>query len=223
MTISQSAVNEHCDSLLCMIVITHSAVHDHHNTLFSAFSLLLLYHVWSSWLILQCKIIMAHSAMINMVHCAVHDHNNSIYSEWSSWVTVQGMIIMTHSVVHSHHYYSTSTEHDLHVHDSYSRTARKFDILVLYNLKAWKLLHLRFLFVFKMKLRFHVEFSNIRRSAWVSVKSQHNKLGYVARFVNSAKTDQQLGWSRKWIFLLTRKSTFFRKYFYFRVIMRKYS
>jgi hypothetical protein len=32
-----------------------------------------------------------------------------------------------------------------------------------------------------------------------------------------------LGWSRKWIFLLTRKSTFFRKYFYLRVITHKYS
>jgi hypothetical protein len=33
----------------------------------------------------------------------------------------------------------------------------------------------------------------------------------------------QLGWSRKWISLLTRKPTFFRKYFYLRVITRKYS
>jgi hypothetical protein len=33
-----------------------------------------------------------------------------------------------------------------------------------------------------------------------------------------------LGWSRKWIFFLfTRKSTFFRKYFYLHVITRKYS
>jgi hypothetical protein len=32
-----------------------------------------------------------------------------------------------------------------------------------------------------------------------------------------------LGWSRKWFFLLTRKSTFFRKYVYLRVITRKYS
>jgi hypothetical protein len=35
--------------------------------------------------------------------------------------------------------------------------------------------------------------------------------------------DSELGWSRKWIFLLTRKSTFFRKCFYLRVIMRNYA
>jgi hypothetical protein len=32
----------------------------------------------------------------------------------------------------------------------------------------------------------------------------------------------KLGWSHNWIFLFTRKSTFFRKYFYLRVIMRNY-
>jgi hypothetical protein len=31
------------------------------------------------------------------------------------------------------------------------------------------------------------------------------------------------GWSRKWIFLLTRKSTFLHKYFYLRVITRNYA
>jgi hypothetical protein len=41
--------------------------------------------------------------------------------------------------------------------------------------------------------------------------------------IHSVCDSFEVGWSRKWIFLLTRKSKFFRKYFYLRVITRNYA
>jgi hypothetical protein len=56
----------------------------------------------------------------------------------------------------------------------------------------------------------------------LELKARWQKLN-AATPIEENQSAVQFGWSRKWIFLLTRKSTFFRKYFYLRVITRKYS
>jgi hypothetical protein len=59
--------------------------------------------------------------------------------------------------------------------------------------------------------------------AWIFKLFLRGQWNFVIFLILVVSVGSMIGWSRKWIFLLTRKSTFFRKYFYLRVITRNYA